>query len=54
MPYNKAIQKVINFDDAIKEEKKHNSIREEIPNHPYGILITVGSASGKQIHYLIW
>ena len=39
---------MINFDDAIKKEtKEHNPNWPEIPDHPYRILITGGSASGK-------
>ena len=42
------IQKMINFDDAIKEEtKKHNPNWPEILDHPYRILIIEGSGSGK-------
>ena len=42
------IQKMINFDDVIKEEaKEHNPKWPEIPDHPYRILIIGGSGSGK-------
>ena len=45
---NKTIQKMINFDDVIKEEtKEHNPNCAQIPDHPYRILITGGSRSGK-------
>ena len=39
---------MINFDDVTKENiKGHNSICEQIPDHPYRIIITWGSGSGK-------
>ena len=39
--YNKTIQKLINFDDFIKEEREeHNPNCLQIPDHPYRILIT--------------
>ena len=39
---------MINFDDVIKEEtKEHNPNCAQIPDHPYRILITGGSRSGK-------
>ena len=39
---------MINFDYVIKEQaKKHNPKFQEIPNHPYRILIIGGSGSGK-------
>ena len=42
------VQKMINFDDVIKEEtKKHNPNWPEIPDYPYRILIVGGSRSGK-------
>ena len=42
------IQRVINFDDVIKENiKKHNLNWPEIPDYPYRILIIRGSRSGK-------
>ena len=42
------IQKMINFDDVIKEEiKRYNLKRPQIPDHLYRILITGGSGSGK-------
>ena len=38
--YNKAMQKMINFDDVTKENiKEHNPNWSEIPDHPYKILI---------------
>ena len=43
------IQKMINFDDVIKEEtEEYNPNRSEIPDHPYRILIIGGSGSGKK------
>ena len=39
---------MINLDDVTKENIKRHST-----NHPYRILITRCSRSGKQIHYLI-
>ena len=46
--YNKMIQKLFSFDDAIKEEtKEHNPNQPRIPDHPYKILIIGGSGSGK-------
>ena len=42
------IQKLINFDDVIKEKiKEHNPNWQQIPDHPYRILIMGGSRSGK-------
>ena len=42
------IQKMINFDDVVKEEtKENNSNWPQIPDHPYRILIIGGSGSGK-------
>ena len=41
------IQKVINFDDVIKNPKEHNQNWTEIPNLPYRILITGGSGQGE-------
>ena len=39
---------MVNFNDVIKEETtKHNSNRPEISDHPYRILRTEGSGSGK-------
>ena len=46
--YNKTIQKMINFDDVIKEEtKEHHPNWPQIPNHLYKILIIWGSGSWK-------
>ena len=43
------IQKMINFDDVIKEEtKEHNPNWPQIPDHPYRILIIGGSGSEKK------
>ena len=45
---NKTIQKMINFDDVIKENiKEHIPKWQKIPDHPYRILIIGGSGSGK-------
>ena len=42
------MQKMINFNNLIKEEtKEHNPNWSEIPDHPYKILIIGGSGSGK-------
>ena len=52
--YAKARCKVYinDFDDYANENKtEHNSKWLYIPHHPYRILITGGSGSGKQIHY---
>ena len=39
---------MINFDIVTKENKKeHNPNWPQIPDHPYRILIVVGSGSGK-------
>ena len=39
---------MINFDDVVKEKiKEHNPNWPQIPDHPYRILITGGSGSGK-------
>ena len=39
---------MINFDAVTKENtKEHNPIWPQIPDHPYKILITGGSRSGK-------
>ena len=39
---------MINFDSYVNENKsKHNRNWPHIPDHPYRILITEGSASGK-------
>ena len=39
---------MIHFDDVIKENiKEHNPNWPKIPDHPYRILITGGSRSGK-------
>ena len=46
--YNKTIQKGINFDDDVKENiKEHNPNLPQMPDHPYRILRTGGSGSGK-------
>ena len=46
--YDKTIQKMINFDDVIKEGKKaYNPNWPKIPDHLYRLLITGGSGSGK-------
>ena len=43
---NATIQKIINFDDVIKENiKEHNPKCPQIPHHPYRILIIEGSGS---------
>ena len=45
---------MINFDDVTKENiEEHNPNWPQIPDHLYRKLITGGSESGKQIHYLI-
>ena len=42
------MQKTINFDDVAKENiKEHNPIWPQVTDHPYRILITGGSGSGK-------
>ena len=42
------VQKMINFDDVVKENiKEHNSNCPQIPDHPYRILIIGDSGSGK-------
>ena len=52
--YNKTVQKMINFDDAVKKTiKEHNPSWLQIPDHSYRILLTGGSGSEQQIHYLI-
>ena len=39
---------MINFDDVVKENiKEQNLYWPQIPDHPYRILITGGSGSGK-------
>ena len=46
--YNKMIQKMIKFDDLVKEEtKEHNPNWRQIPDRPYRILIIGGSGSEK-------
>ena len=41
--------KLINFDDVTQENiKEHNPHWPQIPDHPYRILITGGSGSGKR------
>ena len=52
----KKIQKLINFDDVTKENKKEHNINwPEIWDHPYRMLIFKGSGSGKMnsLFYLI-
>ena len=51
---HKTIQRMINFDDAVKENiKKRNPNWPQISDHPYRILIIGNSEYQKQIHYLI-
>ena len=38
---------MINFDEVTKEKKEHNPNWQQIPDHPYIILITGGSGSRK-------
>ena len=38
---------MINFDDVTKEKKEYNPNWQQIPDHPYIILIIGGSDSGK-------
>ena len=45
--YNKAVQKMINFDVVKENTKEHDPDWPQIPDHPYTILITGGSGSGK-------
>ena len=48
--------KMINFDDVTNEDtERHNQNWPQIPDHPYRILITAGSGSGKtnSLFYLI-
>ena len=46
--YTYGIQKMINFDDVIKEKRKQpNANWPEIPDHPQRILIIGASGSGK-------
>ena len=43
---------MFNFDYISKENiKEHNTKWPEIPDHPYRILITGGSGSGKIVHF---
>ena len=43
---------MINFDNYVNESKtKHNKNWPYIPDHPYRILITGGSGSGKTNYY---
>ena len=45
---------MINFNDVVKENiKEYNPNWPQIPDHLHRILITGGSGSKKQIHYLI-
>ena len=47
-------QKMINFDDVVKEHiKEHNPNWSQIPDHSYKILIIEGSGSGKANSLLI-
>ena len=47
-------QKMINFDDVVKEHiKEHNPNWLQIPDHSYKILIIEGSGSGKTNSLLI-
>ena len=47
--YNNKISKMINFNDAVKDEaKEYNPNSPEILDHPYRILIIGGSGSGKK------
>ena len=40
---------MINFDDVTKESiKEHNTNWPQIPDHPYRMLVTGGSVSGKK------
>ena len=44
------IQKMINFDDVMKENiKEHNPNWPQIPDHAYKVLIIGGSGSGKTL-----
>ena len=46
--YDKMIQKLINFDDATKENiTEHNPNQPQTFDHPYRILTIAGSGSGK-------
>ena len=46
--YNKTVQKMIIFDDVVKENiKEHNPNWPQIPVHPYRILIIGSSGYGK-------
>ena len=46
--YNKTVQKMINFDDVVKENiKEHNPNWPQIPDHPYRIFKAGCSGSGK-------
>ena len=56
MQCNKTIQKVINFDDVVKENiKEHKQNWWQILHHAYRTLIIRGSGSGKanSLFYLI-
>ena len=47
------VQKMINFDDVIKENiKKHNLNLPLIPNHPYRIFI-IGSPGSEENKFII-
>ena len=42
------MQKIINFDDVTKENiEEHNSNWQQIPDHPYRILLIGGSGTGE-------
>ena len=46
--YNKALQEMKNFYDAVKENiKEHNPNRSQFPDHPQRLLIIGRSGSGK-------
>ena len=48
MKNNRTIQKMNDFEDVTKQNiKEHNPNWSQIPHHPYRILITGGSGSGK-------
>ena len=49
--YSKTMSIIINFDYVAKENIKE--LCPQISDHPYRLLIIVGSRSGKKINYLI-